>query len=67
MKNLENYSVQELNAKEIRETDGGWMRGGPIDSVTISIYAWRYAFEGVKATLGFLSGIADGIKDGLED
>ena len=23
MKNLENYGVQELNAKEIRETDGG--------------------------------------------
>lgn len=23
MKNLENYGVQELNAKEIRETEGG--------------------------------------------
>ena len=23
MKNLENYGVQELNAKEIRKTDGG--------------------------------------------
>lgn len=23
MKNLENYGVQELNAQEIRETDGG--------------------------------------------
>ena len=23
MKNLENYGVQELNAREIRETDGG--------------------------------------------
>ena len=25
MKNLENYGVQELNAKEIMETDGGWV------------------------------------------
>jgi len=25
MKNLENYGVQELNAKEIKETDGGFL------------------------------------------
>lgn len=25
MKNLENYGFQELNAKEIRETDGGFL------------------------------------------
>ena len=24
MKNLENYGVQELNTKEIKETEGGW-------------------------------------------
>ena len=24
MKNLENFGVQEMNAKEIRETDGGF-------------------------------------------
>lgn len=24
MKNLENYDVQELDAREIQETDGGW-------------------------------------------
>ena len=27
MKNLENYGVQELNAKEIRETEGGAILG----------------------------------------
>lgn len=26
MKQLENYGVQELNAREISETDGGWIR-----------------------------------------
>tara|TARA_B110001452_G_C14887051_1_gene310062 strand:- start:328 stop:501 length:174 start_codon:yes stop_codon:yes gene_type:complete len=25
MKHLENYGVQELNAREITETDGGWL------------------------------------------
>jgi len=25
MKNLENYGVQELNAREIRETEGGFL------------------------------------------
>ena len=25
MKNLKNFGVQELNAKEIKETDGGWL------------------------------------------
>ncbi|MBL4723933.1 MAG: hypothetical protein JKY73_00710 [Lutibacter sp.] len=25
MKNLENYGVQELNAKEIKDTDGGFI------------------------------------------
>ncbi|WP_299104056.1 hypothetical protein [uncultured Tenacibaculum sp.] len=30
MKNLQNYSVQELSAKEIKETEGGgeWYSGG---------------------------------------
>jgi hypothetical protein len=32
MKNLENYGVQEMNAKEIQEIDGGswWRVLGPI-------------------------------------
>ena len=25
MKNLQNYGVQELSAKEIRKTEGGWI------------------------------------------
>jgi len=35
MKNLENYGVQEMNAEEIRETDGGsiWVVLGVIASV----------------------------------
>ena len=62
MKNLENYGVQELNAQEIKETDGGWYI-----SPYLYLNSCLYAFEGVKATLGFLSGIADGITDGLKD
>jgi hypothetical protein len=38
MKNLERFGVQELNAKEIRETEGGgllydWLVGEAIDAV----------------------------------
>ena len=40
MQNLENYGVQEMNAKEIREIDGGWivpvLRG---IAYALSIYA----------------------------
>ncbi len=38
MKNLENYGVQELNAREIQETDGGgWLSdtfGAAVDAAT---------------------------------
>jgi hypothetical protein len=34
MKNLENFGVQEMNAKEIKETDGGGM-------IADAVYAFR--------------------------
>ena len=46
MKNLENYGVQELNAKEIRETDGGWFDFEPSD--LIDFYIWVFT-DGASA------------------
>ncbi len=36
MKKLENYGVKELNAKEIRETDGGWI-GIAVGAIALAI------------------------------
>ena len=68
MKQLENYGVQELSAKEITETDGGWVFSG---GATIYGAHWSGVTNAVKSagkwTLGLLAGIADGITDGLND
>jgi len=55
MKNLENYGVQTLNAKEIRETEGGLIFIGPIYA---ELSLGRYV-------LGFLAGLGDGLRNGL--
>jgi hypothetical protein len=40
MKNLENYGVQELNTKEIKETEGGWILPAlQIIAYALGIYA----------------------------
>lgn len=51
MKNLENYGVQEMNAKEISETDGG----------IISTFnsAISFSLSGMHALIDFSAGFVD--------
>jgi hypothetical protein len=51
MKNLENYGVQELNAKEIKETDGGLI--STLDS------AISFSLSGIHAVIDFSAGVMD--------
>jgi hypothetical protein len=53
MKNLENFGVQELNAREIREIEGG--KGSP----------WGYAVAGVLWVLSEWDDISAGFTDGV--
>jgi hypothetical protein len=60
MKNLENFGVQELNAKEIKETDGGfrlWSTGFGFV---------RYTVSGTLRVLGALAGMGDGLRENLK-
>ncbi len=45
MKNLENYGVQEMNAKEIREVDGGSILGFLAVAFVVGVFIglWRSA------------------------
>jgi hypothetical protein len=56
MKNLQNYGVQEMNANETRNTDGGWESFGIL---LLDEELW-------KTALGFLAGLGDGIREGME-
>ena len=42
MKNLENYSVQELDAREIQETDGGGLLLLPITGFILGYLYEKY-------------------------
>jgi hypothetical protein len=60
MKNLEKFGIQELNAKEIKETDGGfrlWSTGFSYVSYTVS---------GTLRVLGALAGMGDGLRENLK-
>ena len=47
MKNLENYGLQELNAQEIKETDGGWLDFELGDLVDFYIWAFTDGADAV--------------------
>ncbi len=65
--NLENLGVQEMNAVEIKNVDGGIIVP-PYDSI-ISFYHGVYdgAVSTTKSILGFFAGMGDGLIDGIED
>lgn len=52
---LENFGVQELDAKEMKETDGGLVLG---------IHRWL--IEGLGAVGGAMSDFAHAFKDGFQ-
>jgi hypothetical protein len=54
MRNLEIYGVQELNAREIRETDGGRI----LSTIFVNV---SYCLK----TLEALAGMGDGLRDNL--
>lgn len=54
MKNLENYGVQELNAREIRDVQGGLMLGSKIFKKALE---WIGVFDAIDDfTTGFSEG-----------
>ena len=60
MKNLQKFGVQELSAKEIRETEGGfrlWSTG---------FNCVRYTVSGTLKVLGALAGMGDGLRENLK-
>ena len=67
MKNLENFGVQELNAKEIKETDGGFI---PLVIWGIAFTASEVAGIAVGAAIGVaisqdLDNLADSFMEGF--
>ena len=58
--NLENLNLVELNAQEVQEVEGGcWdCKGLP--------QLWEATKTTGKAVLGFLAGVGDGIRAGME-
>ena len=65
MKNLKSFGVQELNAKEIKSTDGGW-HGARMSSVDWSSVTDGFIDAG-QWVLGLFAGISDGINDGMKE
>jgi hypothetical protein len=55
MKNLENFGVQELNAREIKETDGGLMLGR--FKIFKKALEWIGVFDAID---DFTSGFSEG-------
>jgi predicted branched-subunit amino acid permease len=60
MKNLQSFGVQELNAKEIRETDGGIIICG------IAVAAWVVWTVGGLCVAALGLGVYNGYKNAAE-
>ena len=67
MKNLQNYGVFELNTIEISETNGGGLTTGITSLFRSSLYMGRTVRNMGLATLGFLAGLGDGIRNGMDN
>lgn len=65
MKKLQDYGVQELSTKEIKDTDGGRSVTGPLSPLGYVYGVSKACKEVVKATLGFLAGLGDGIRNAM--
>jgi hypothetical protein len=67
MKNLKNYDVLELNTIEISETNGGGLTTGITSLFRSSLYMGQTVRNVGLATLGFLAGLGDGIRNGMNN
>ena len=67
MKNLKNYHVLELNRIEISETNGGGLTTGITSLFRSSLHMGQTVRDMGLATLGFLAGLGDGIRNGMNN
>lgn len=67
MKNLKNYDVLELSTNEISETNGGGLTTGITSLFRSSLYMGQTVRNMSLATLGFLAGLGDGIRNGMNN
>lgn len=58
MKNLENFGVQELSAKEIKNTTGGFL--GILFAAIVIIVAGIFANDGKDNTQTYIDGVRVG-------
>ena len=42
MKNLKNFNLVELNAQEVRETEGGWLQYLPVAVAVGAAFVWAW-------------------------
>ena len=42
MKNLKNLNLVELNAQEVRETEGGWLQYLPVAVAVAAAFVWAW-------------------------
>ena len=42
MKNLKNLNLVELNAQEVRETEGGWLKYLPVAVAVGAAFVWAW-------------------------
>ncbi len=67
MKNLKKYDVLELCKNEISETNGGGLTTGMSSLFRSSLWIGSRALNAGLATLGFLAGLGDGIRNGMNN
>ena len=67
MINLKEIGVTELNATEITELNGGGLITGLGSLFRSSLYLGSRAIDSALTTLGFLAGLGDGIRNGMDN
>ncbi|MGS2764168.1 hypothetical protein [Sinomicrobium sp. M5D2P9] len=67
MKSLENYGVQELNATELQEVNGGLDIGGVLDLLTGVLGTVTGVVGGIVSVVGSIVELTLGIITGVVD
>ncbi|RNL84127.1 hypothetical protein ED312_14390 [Sinomicrobium pectinilyticum] len=67
MKSLENYGVQELNANELQEVNGGLDIGGVLDLVTGVLGTVTGVVGGIVSVVGSIVELTLGLVTGVVD
>ncbi len=67
MRNLKKFEVFELNNREISEVNGGGLSSGMNSLFRSSLWLGSKALDVGLSTLGFLAGLGDGIRNGMNN